>query len=72
MKILKETLLLPAFFLLAMGFIMGGARDTEALSKEMLPGCFSPGILERLITDAEVYMTGSGCERGAASGGCFL
>lgn len=50
---------MPAMFLLAMGFIMGEAMEASALSKEIAPDV-SPEILEKLLPDAEVYMTGSG------------
>jgi hypothetical protein len=59
MKTLKETLFLPAVFLLAMGFIMGGAMDAGALSKEIAPDV-PPGIIEKLLSDAKVYITGRG------------
>jgi hypothetical protein len=59
MKTVKNALFLPAVFLLAMGFIMGGARDAGALSKEIAPD-ISSEILEKLLVDAKVYMTGSG------------
>jgi len=59
MKTVKNALFLPVVFLLAMGFIMVGAMDAGALSKEIAPD-ISSEILEKLLVDAKVYMTGSG------------
>ena len=59
MKIVKIALFMPVVFLLAMGCIMGGAMEAAALSKEIAPDVPAE-ILERLLPDAKVYMTGSG------------
>ncbi len=59
MKIEKTALLMPVLLLLAIGFIMGGAIEAGALSKEIAPD-ISPEILDKLLPDAKVYMTGTG------------
>ncbi len=59
MKIGKSLSFIPMVFLLAMGFIMGAAVDAGALSKEIAPDV-SPGILEKLLPNAKVYITGKG------------
>ncbi|MBE0558055.1 MAG: hypothetical protein IH628_12555, partial [Proteobacteria bacterium] len=59
MKIVKTPLFLPLVFLVAMGFIMGETMEARALSKEIAPD-IPPAVLEKLLPDAKVYMTGSG------------
>ncbi len=59
MKILKSTLFMPIVFLLSMGLMLGGTRDAEALSKEIAPD-IPREIVEKLLPDAKVYITGNG------------
>ena len=59
MKIAKSVLWTPVVFLLAITFIMGEAIAARSLSKELAPDV-PPGILEKLLPDAKVYIEGRG------------
>jgi hypothetical protein len=57
--VMKIALFMPAVLLLSSCFIMGGAVDAGALSREIAPDV-PPEILEKLLPDAKVYLTGRG------------
>jgi hypothetical protein len=56
---MKVTFLIPAIFLLMMDFTMADAIAAQALSKEIAPDVPS-NILEKLLPDAKIYITGKG------------
>jgi hypothetical protein len=59
MKIAKSVSSIPMEFLLAIIFIMGEAIAARSLPKELVPDV-PPGMLEKLLSDAKVYIAGSG------------
>jgi hypothetical protein len=59
MKIAKSVLCIPVAFFLAITVIMGEAIAARSLSKELAPDV-PPGILEKLLREARIYITASG------------
>lgn len=59
MKIAQTALPMPFAFLLALGLLIGGTMEAGALSREIAPDAPAE-IVEKLLPDAKVYMTGNG------------
>ena len=59
MEIAKTLLYVPAVLVLVLGFLTGASLGAGTLSKEIAPDV-PPEILEKLLPDAKVYLTGTG------------